>query len=198
MATFVLIHGGSVTGEVWNQIIPILQDNGHTIYNPTLLDEHSNNLTSHINQICLLIQQNNLYNVILVGHSYGGMVITGVGCVLPNRINQLIYVDAALPKPGQSLFDIIYESGKIPLSYYGVQELPPYIEKLEFEPNKIKHVACSYILCTKSEFYDITYLVRDRIKSYKNWYYFELETTHVPMNTMPQELAQILIEKCYL
>lgn len=194
MTVFVLVHGGSVTGEIWKDITNFLQADKNTVFSPTLLDEYKSNLTMHITQVCTLIRQQNLDNIILVGHSYGGMIITGVAGILPDRISRLIYIDAAIPKPGESLFDIIRQSGKDPLSFDGLEALPPYIEKLQFDPIRIASISKMYIICTQSEFSCIHNLVKNRIKSSNtNWRYFELKTTHTPMRTMPKELAQILI-----
>lgn len=110
MTVFVLVHGGSVTGEIWKDITNFLQADKNTVFSPTLLDEYKSNLTMHITQVCTLIRQQNLDNIILVGHSYGGMIITGVAGILPDRISRLIYIDAAIPKPGESLFDIILKN----------------------------------------------------------------------------------------
>ena len=71
-----------------------------------LADEHDHTLTDHIGQVSGLITRHDLREVILVAHSYGGMVITGVAAGMPERIRRLVYVDAALPDPGQSLFDL--------------------------------------------------------------------------------------------
>ena len=62
------------------------------------------------------------------------MVITGVAAKMPDRISRLMYVDAALPDPGQSLFDIIVSGGSDPMSFAGLEPAAPYVEKLQFKP----------------------------------------------------------------
>ena len=64
------------------------------------------------------------------------MVITGVAAKMPGRIGRLVYVDAALPDPGQSLFDIIVSGGSDPMSFAGLEPAAPYVEKLQFKPRK--------------------------------------------------------------
>jgi len=159
MATFVLVHGGNMSTETWNELTigkhvytqdgkmggaiwdgtaAALKAHNHGVFAPTLKDEYSSTLTEHIEQICALINENDLKDVILVGHSYGGMVITGVAATMPARINRLVYADAAIPDPGQSLFDIITSSGSDPNSFVGLEPAAPYVEKLQFDPKRVK------------------------------------------------------------
>jgi len=213
--TYVLVHGGNMStetwnklaksnvytpdgkmgGRVWDSIIPALKAHNYRVFAPTLKDEHSSNLTGHIEQICTLITENDLKDVILVGHSYGGMVITGVAAKMPDRISRLVYVDAALPDPGQSLFDIIVSGGRDPLSFAGLEPAVPYVEKLQFDPLKIKPLPKTYILCTESEFAAVTHVARQKIAAAgKEWTYFELPSSHVPMASMPEQFSQLLLE----
>lgn len=68
-------------------------------------------LQDHIREVCNLITDKDLEKVILVGHSYAGMVITGVASTLPEKLSHLIYVDTAVPESEQSLFDILNAQG---------------------------------------------------------------------------------------
>ncbi len=170
MATYILVQGGNMSTETWNNLTigdPVYTKDGHMggkywdgtvfaltahnhrVFAPTLKDEYSSSLTDHIEQICALMVENDLRDVILVGHSYGGMVITGVAAKMPDRIRRLVYLDAALPDPGQSLFDIIVFSGCDPMSFAGLEPAAPYVEKLQFDAQKIKPLPKTYILCTK-------------------------------------------------
>jgi len=115
MATFVLVHGGWHGAWCWYKVVPLLQAAGHHVYTPTLtgLGEQATLLTpdigldTHIQDVVNLIETNDLQQVILVGHSYSGMVITGVADRAPGRLAQLIYLDAAIPHDGQSLSDLL-------------------------------------------------------------------------------------------
>jgi hypothetical protein len=123
------------------------------------------------------------------------MVITGIADKMGERLKHLVYIDAALPDPGQSLFDIISSSGHDPLSFPGLEAVPPYVEKLRFDPQNLKPLPKTYILCTQSEFACVTGVAKQKITAAaKEWTYLELPTSHVPMATMPGELAQILLE----
>jgi pimeloyl-ACP methyl ester carboxylesterase len=215
MSTYVLVHGGNMStetwnklagsndyspgellgGKIWNSIIPTLNASNHRVFAPTLKDEHISSLTEHIEQIYTLITENDLNDVILVGHSYGGMIITGVAAEIPERISRLVYVDAALPDPGQSLFDIIVSSGRDPMSFVGLEPATPYVEKLQFDRENIKQLPKTYILCTESEFASVTSIARQKIAdSAEKWTYLELPTSHVPMASMPERIAEILLK----
>ena len=96
--------------------------------------QHTHNLTDHIWQVCSLIEGQDYSDIVLVGHSYGGMVITGVADRVPERIRRLVYVDAALPDLGQSLFDLVVVRGADPGSVAGLEARAAYIEKIRFNP----------------------------------------------------------------
>jgi pimeloyl-ACP methyl ester carboxylesterase len=130
--------GGLLGGKIWDSIIPDLKVHYHLVFAPTLKDEHQSNLTEHIEQVTRILTRNDLKDVILVGHSYGGMIITGAAAIMPERINHLVYLDAALPDPGQSLFDLIISGGSDPMSFAGLEPAPPYVEKLYFDAEGIK------------------------------------------------------------
>ena len=142
-----------------------------------------------------IIAKHDVRDIILAGHSYGGMVITGVAARIADRISHLVYVDAAVPDPGQSLFDIIASGGCDPLSFAGLEPAPPYVEKLQFDAAKIKPLKKTYILCTKSEFASVTHVAKQKIAAAKKeWTYIELLTSHVPMASMPDEFLQLLLD----
>lgn len=218
MATFVLVHGHNMSTETWNKLTvgdPIHTDDGHLggkywdgtvsalkahkyrAFAPTLKDEHRSNLTDHIEQICTLIDENDLKDVILVGHSYGGMVITGVAARIHERIRRLVYVDAALPDPGQSLFDLIAACGFDPTSFARLGTAPPFLEKLQYDPRTIESLPKTFILCTKSKFSSLISagVARKRITTGgKDWTYVEMPASHMPMADMPDEFYRVMLD----
>jgi pimeloyl-ACP methyl ester carboxylesterase len=109
----VLVHGAWSGGWSWSEAARLLRRRGFEVYNPSLtgLGERSHihpdnvNLESHIADIAGLMRYENLHNVLLVGHSYGGMVITGAADREIARVAGMIYVDAFVPESGQSLWD---------------------------------------------------------------------------------------------
>ncbi len=114
MATYVLVHGAWHGGWCWRDVRKILLERGHTVFTPTMtgVGERSHLIAAmtdievHIADIVNLIEWEELTDVILVGHSYGGMVITGVADREYEKISRLVYLDAFLPENGQSLFDL--------------------------------------------------------------------------------------------
>ena len=114
MTPFFLVHGSHCGGWVWQKVSPFLRARGHEVYSPTLtgLSDRSHlancgiNLTTHITDIANLLIYEDLSNVILVGHSYAGMVITGVAAKVPERLKLLVYLDAYVPADGQSESDL--------------------------------------------------------------------------------------------
>ena len=115
MATFVLVHGTWHGGWCWQKVIPFLKEAGHEVYAPTLtgLAERASELSpyvgldTHIQDIVGLLSEKNLHEVILVGHSYGGMVITGVVNAVPERIAHLVYLDTFVPRDGESMAGVV-------------------------------------------------------------------------------------------
>jgi pimeloyl-ACP methyl ester carboxylesterase len=114
MITYVLVHGAWHGGWCWKKVTPLLRASGYAVFTPTLtgLGERSHllspdvSLHTHIQDVVAVLEYEDLREVVLVGHSYGGMVITGVAERVPERLSQLVYLDAFVPEHGQSLFDI--------------------------------------------------------------------------------------------
>ncbi|CAN7608641.1 alpha/beta fold hydrolase [Phenylobacterium sp. LjRoot219] len=112
-ATFVLVHGGGHGGWCWSRVAGRLRAAGCDVHTPTLtgLGERAHLLTpevgleTHIADVVNLLVYEDLTDVILVGHSYGGLVITGVADRALERIAQMVYFDAAIPRDGESLAD---------------------------------------------------------------------------------------------
>lgn len=115
MATVVLVHGTTAGGWVWRKVAPRLREAGHVVYTPTLtglgervhLATREVGLTTHIDDIVNTLVFEELTEVVLAGHSYGGMVITGVADRVPERIGRLIYLDAVVPEDGEALVDLL-------------------------------------------------------------------------------------------
>jgi pimeloyl-ACP methyl ester carboxylesterase len=113
MAVFVLVHGGSHGGWCYQKVARLLQAAGHVVYTPTLtgladrkhLLTPETDLETHVIDIANLVEFEDLTDVILVGHSYGGMVITGAADRLPDRVGHRVYLDAAYPGNGESMMD---------------------------------------------------------------------------------------------
>ncbi|MBS7696507.1 MULTISPECIES: alpha/beta hydrolase [unclassified Chelatococcus] len=109
--TFVLIHGSWHGGWCWSRVAPILRQHGASVFTPTLTGQGERShllnpdvgLRTHIDDVVQTLRFNGLRNVILVGHSYGGMVIRGVQDAAPDCIHALVYLDAHVPADGDSM-----------------------------------------------------------------------------------------------
>ncbi|MFN3891764.1 MAG: alpha/beta fold hydrolase [Beijerinckiaceae bacterium] len=110
----VLVHGAWAGAWSWRDAARLLRKNGFDVYAPTLtgIAERSHvppqnvNLSTHIADIAGLLRYEDLHDVLLVGHSYGGMVITGAADLEPQRLAGMVYLDAFVPESGQSLWDL--------------------------------------------------------------------------------------------
>ena len=115
MTTFVLVHGAWMGGWCYKRVARLLRQAGHEVYTPTLtgLGERAHlinraiDLDTHVQDILGVIRCEELSDVVLCGHSYGGMVITGVAEQLAAKIRSLVYLDAFVPENGKSLLDYL-------------------------------------------------------------------------------------------
>ena len=112
---FVLVHGGFSGGWCWDRVSERLTGAGHRVFTPTLtgLGESAHlvgpevNLSMHIADIAAVICENGLRDIVLCGHSYGGMVISGVANLHASRIRAMVYLDAVVAEPGTCLWDYL-------------------------------------------------------------------------------------------
>ena len=117
MTTYVLVHGAWHGGWCWKKTAPLLRDAGAEVFAPTLtgmgerahlngrIDPSEITLDVHIQDIVHMMRYEGLEDVVLVGHAYAGMVITGVAEVCPERIAHMVYVNGVIPADGESMAD---------------------------------------------------------------------------------------------
>jgi pimeloyl-ACP methyl ester carboxylesterase len=117
MASFVIVHGGFGGGWEWTPVARALRERGHGVFTPTLtgMGERSHlgpqvGLSTHIEDIIAVVQFEDLHEVVLCGASYGGMAVTGAADRIADRIALVIYIDALVPRDGQSGLDLLPES----------------------------------------------------------------------------------------
>ncbi|MGB3742236.1 MAG: alpha/beta hydrolase [Castellaniella sp.] len=132
---YLLVHGAWHGGWCWSAVAERLRQAGHRVDTPTLpgLGERSNllgpdiTLDTFIRDVECYLTKEDLREVILVGHSFGGLVISGVADRLPKRIRRLVYLDAFLLPPGQSTFDTLPEAviQRLEHSAAGTGGIPP-------------------------------------------------------------------------
>ena len=216
--TFVIVHGASGGGWDWKVVGNMLADNGHTVYRPTLtglgekyhLVNPDINLTTHINDIVNVILFEDLKDVVLVGHSYGGMVITGVMDRIPERINHVTFLDAKVPADGMNMLG----DQKIPETFKIVDGLVifPWInEKAPFprdvrqslktftEPVSYKNAAAMTINATYIAFVPEGMTVENRAKDpswplaeKRGWTMRVANGDHVFYRKRPKEMSDLI------
>ncbi len=216
--TFVIVHGVSGGGWDWKTVDQYLSANGHTVYRPTLtglgekyhLSNPEINLTTHINDIVNVIVFENLHNVVLVGHSYGGMVITGVMDRIPERIHHVTFLDAKVPEDGMSMMegqsippDHKVIDGKIHFSWINANApFPRDVEqplKTLTEPVSYKNPAAKKLDVTYVAFIPpgVTETERAKDPSWqraknRNWTIRTFDGGHVIYRTKPAEFSAFL------
>ena len=113
--TYVLVHGAYGGGWIWRDVAEGLRKQGHQVFTPTQtgLGERSHLMSrqitvdTHIEDVANVIETNELKDVILVGHSYGGIAVTGVADRMPERIRHIVYLDALIAENGDTAFTIL-------------------------------------------------------------------------------------------
>jgi len=209
---------------------PLMRARGHEIFTPTYtgmgerahLAHKDIDLETHIADTLGVLKYEDLRGVILVGHSYGGMVATGVADRAPERLSQLVYLDAFAPRDGQSLLDLHTEENRqrvregaqkegdgwrIPpsptppdtspedLAWVSAHRMPQPIKTFE---QKIKLTGAvdklprTYIYCKISRPGDVFRQFRDRAGTEKGWKVIDIDASHSPNVTAPEALAKIL------
>lgn len=220
MTVFVLVHGGFAGGWVWKSVRAYLESKGHRVYTPTLtgLGERSHlispilDLDTHIQDITNVLQYEDVNNVILVGSSYSGMVITGVADRMPERIQHLIYLDAFVPQNGESVFDLVTPSMRSqfmaqantqgdgwrvsPLSDGDprrvAQPIKTMQQALQLSGGDQSSVSRTFIRCTdpRSPSIDSS---EARVREDPSWQYLELETSGRAASQAPKQLSEMLV-----
>lgn len=225
MATYVVLAGATAGGWYMRPLANRLQKAGHDVFTPTYtgLGERSHllnpdiDLEMYIRDVLQVFKYEDLKDVILVGKSYSGMVITGVADRIPDRIRHLVYLDAAVPEDGQSLLDLLDPEIaamvlEIVRTYGEGWYLPADLsvdERLTHQPQKtgtqplrlqnqlaIARIPHTYIYCTQkapdSLAGNLTQNGMAKAKA-NNWNYFELATSHEPEQEAPDEVAALLL-----
>ena len=115
MTTYVLVHGAWHSGRAWDRVVPLLETAGHRGHAPTLTGYGDQahllgpevGLDTHVDDVVRLIEDEDLTDVVLVGHSYAGLVISSVANRVPERIGRLVFLDAMVPEDGETAADVI-------------------------------------------------------------------------------------------
>ncbi len=144
---FVIVHGAWGGGWAFKEVDSLLTAKEYTIFRPTLTGQGERvhlasldiGLETHINDIVNTILYEDLHKVILVGHSYSGMVVTGVVDSIPNRISKLIYIDAYVPENGESVLTIEGESDGNKSQEVNGFIIPSWVPEGQSPPKDVPH-----------------------------------------------------------
>jgi pimeloyl-ACP methyl ester carboxylesterase len=151
--TYVIVHGAWGGGWAFRQVEQLLRDRGHAVYRPTLTGQGERvhlaspeiGLETHVQDVVNVIEFEDLSDIVLVGHSYGGMVITGVADRLASRVRRLVYVDAFVPGNGDSVTSLLGERG----AWLKTMEkngfiVPPWVKSGQPRPHDVPHPARTF------------------------------------------------------
>jgi pimeloyl-ACP methyl ester carboxylesterase len=221
MATYLLVHGAWGGGWAYNGTTEALRAAGHVVHVASLsgLGDRAHQahpgitLSDHVADVVGLIDSYRLSDVILVGHSYGGMGISGAAAARADRIRTIVYLDAFLPKDGQSLWDIADEGARA--FYLEGQRDTPGLVKFMFATDDRPSLMTGHPLLTLLEPVKLgagfdaianrTYVYAtgsgptnftrfyDRVRADAGWRVHEIATGHFIMADDPEGLIRILL-----
>jgi pimeloyl-ACP methyl ester carboxylesterase len=218
--TIVIVHGAWGGAWAFRKVDVELRAKGYNVYRPQLtglgdrvhLTRPDIGLSTHIEDVVNTILFEDLHDIVLVGHSYGGMVITGVADRVPDRIRKLIYVDALVPNDGESLMSIFGRNEFVTNMIKGDYIVPPWVKpdqplphdepqplKTFKEPIVLKNQAArklpaTYILTVEKgkeakddDFYSQSQRAKDR-----NWPVVQLAADHNPQWSATESFVEML------
>lgn len=231
MTDYVLVHGGWGGAWCWEAVAPRLAQVGGRVFAPTLagLAERAGeaetaevNMTTHIDDVVRVLDEHDLREAMLVGHSYGGMVITGAAHRRPERVAHLVYLDALVPTDGQSCADVLgpgfvarakaaMEQARTPhtipwlftiedilgtgeLAERVAARMTPHPVGTLFEPVPAAGVSArrTYVFCGGLPHLGLTDAFAAIARDSPDWGYAELPCPHEAMHAMPAAVAGLL------
>jgi pimeloyl-ACP methyl ester carboxylesterase len=220
--TIVIVHGAWGGAWAFRRVESLLREKGDNVYRPQLtgLGERVHlatpdvGLSTHINDVVNMILFEDLHDVILVGHSYGGMVITGVADRVPDRIRRLVYLDAFAPNDGESVMSLNAARGANWLKpmIKGDYIVPPWVKPDQAPPKDVpqplktfteplvlknktaQQIPTTYILTAekghKPE--DDDFASQAARAKERGWTVWQLEADHNAQWSAPEALAEML------
>lgn len=231
MADFVLVAGAFHGAWAWRAVAPYLHAHGHVAHRLDLTGQGARlhnatvetGLATHVADVVSFVNVEELTDIVLVGHSYAGMVVTGAARELGSKVAHLVYLDAMVPRDGQSAADVagplmtasaLAATGAgwltpffLPVSKFGpfadAREEQWFLSKVEPHPLKAfldpivlgdwTPPARSFIYCSGDPLGIFDGFARTAARAH-DWGYYELPTGHDPMITAPRDVARILCE----
>ena len=222
MTNFVLVHGAWGGSQTWERVPQMLRNAGHEVLVASLTGLGDRRdalnpgivLSDHVTDVCEQVEEAGFDRFVLVGHSYGGMVITGVATRLGARIDALAYLDAFVPGDGQSLWDVTgdfehhwyieqqkFTPGLVPpigmLDFQstpdvGYHPLLTMLEGVSYTGEEAKIPRRAYMFATgwkPTPFQSFA----DRLRHDKDWEFHEADSDHFLMEKVPDDVIRLLI-----
>jgi pimeloyl-ACP methyl ester carboxylesterase len=230
VAAFLVAHGAWSAGWAWKKMHPLMRSRGHRLVAPTYtgLGERAHlahpgiDLDAHIDDMLAVLHYEDLTDVVLVGHSYGGMVATGVADRAPAKIARLVYLDAFVPRNGEALFDLVSAEARAGMRKAADEagegwRIPPnplpsdtdqtdvswIMPRRVMQPRNTfeqpvrltgagERLPRTYIYCTRPSSGDVFRQFAERARSDPRWRSHEIDASHSPHVTAPAVLADLL------
>ena len=230
LAVIVLAHGAWSAAWAWKKVRPLMAAAGHQLFTPTYtglgerahLASPSNDLETHIQDVLGVLKFEDLREVVLLGHSYGGMVATGVSDRARDRVARLIYLDAFVPANGQALIDLVPpaerqrlldsvktgdgwrvtpnptppDTSPEDLEWISKYRMPQSVRCFQ-QPVQLQAALSqprAYIHCIRYADKKPFGQFADRAHSEAGWQAYELDASHSPNVTAPKALVEVLIQ----
>jgi len=228
MSVFVVAHGAWSSGWAWRKMRPLMRARGHELFTPsyTGLGERKHlaspavNLSLHVEDVINVLEFEDLFDVVVIGHSFGGLVATGVADQGRDRVSRIIYLDAFIPEDGQSLMDLLPAPARDAMVGAAHRagdgwRVPPRDlpgdtaedDRVWASPRRVAHPIAAfqerlrlsgrplppraYIYCRRSDRDDRFGAFAARARA-ERWPYAEIDASHNPHITAPDELCTLL------
>lgn len=229
MTTYVLVHGAWGGAQTWRSVRPLLWAAGHEVFTPSLTGigerEHlaspQVSLSTHVDDVVGTIHFEGLHDIVLLGFSYGGMVVTGALERVADQVREIVYLDAMLPSDGQSAFDLVgrrlppdehvpwavaglpreFEDpaeGAFHLARRSLQPVRTLTEPVRLtRPLEDLPLGRTYVKALgdprSPSGPDAFYDAADRVRDDPRWRYVESTSNHMIPQNRPRELADLLL-----
>jgi pimeloyl-ACP methyl ester carboxylesterase len=219
--TIVIVHGAWGGAWAFKRVDAMLREKGFQVYRPQLTGQGDRvhlarpdiGLNTHIEDVVNTILYEDLHNIILVGHSYGGMVITGVADRIPDRIKRLVYLDAMVPNDGESAMTVLARRDDfIKRMTQGDYMVPPWVKPDQPPPHDVpqalktftdpivlkneaaRKIPATYILTVEKgkEAKDDDFYSQSQRAKERGWTILQLTSDHNPQWSAPEALVEML------
>jgi pimeloyl-ACP methyl ester carboxylesterase len=227
MATFVLVHGHYIGAWAWDDVARRLRADGHDVFVVKLegMGERADEATSetglshHVADVVRVLATHDLHDVVLVGHSYGGMIIEGVAARAGDRIGSLVFLDAVVARHGQRLLDFYPGNAETIIVSAGSRGLVPpvdahaaglegddadranarftgvplgtFTQALDAPGDPAFTMPRTYIACLRCQIMAPT---AQRLRADPGWTFREIDSGHLPMISHPGDVSRVLEE----